>query len=120
MAQEVTAAINEKITNPSGAPIAGATVTATDTARGTTYTAETNSDGAYYLTHIPIGTFQVKVEAKGFRTALRSSFELVLNQVARIDVQMTVGAVSQTVEEAARRLCFKRRPPTLALISITW
>jgi hypothetical protein len=98
VAQEVTAAINGTITDPSGAPIAGAAVTATDTARGTTYTAETNSDGAYYLTHVPIGTFQVKVEAKGFRTAVRSSFELVLDQVARIDVQMTVGAVSQTVE----------------------
>src|SRR6201984_2780064 len=97
-AQEVTAAINGTITDPSGAPIAGAAVTATDTARGTTYTAETNSDGAYYLTHVPIGTYQVKVEAKGFRTAVYSPFELVLDQVARIDVQMTVGAVSQTVE----------------------
>src|ERR1700751_1802450 len=98
VAQEVTAAINGTITDPSGAPIAGATVTATDTARGTTYTAETNSDGAYYLTHVPIGTFEVKVEAKGFRTALHSPFERVLNQVARVDMQMTVGAMSQTVE----------------------
>jgi hypothetical protein len=98
VAQEVTAAINGTITDASGAPIAGATVTATDTARGTTYTAETNSDGAYYLTHVPIGTFQVKVEAKGFQTALHSPFELVLDQVARVDVQMTVGAMSQTVE----------------------
>src|SRR3984893_4167504 len=98
VAQEVTAAINGTITDPSGAPIAGATVTATDTARGTTYTAETNSDGAYYLLHVAIGTYGVKVEAKGFRTALHTPFELVLDQVARIDVQMTVGAVSQTVE----------------------
>ena len=104
VAQEVTAAINGTITDPSGAPIAGATVTATDTARGTTYTAETNSDGAYYLTHIPIGTFEVKVEAKGFRTAVHTPFELVLNQVARIDVQMTVGAVSQTVDRKSTRL----------------
>jgi hypothetical protein len=96
--QEVTAAINGTITDPSGAPIAGATVTATDTARGTIYTAETNSEGAYYLTSVQIGTFQVKVEAKGFRTAVHSPFELVLNQVARIDLQMTVGAMSQTVE----------------------
>src|SRR6201987_2414744 len=97
-AQEVTAAINGTITDPSGAPIAGAAVTATDTARGTTYTAETNSDGAYYLLHVAIGTYGVKVEAKGFRTAVYSPFELVLNQVARVDMQMTVGAMSQTVE----------------------
>src|SRR6201982_1647501 len=98
VAQEVTGAINGTITDASGAPIAGAAVTATDTARGTTYTAETNSDGAYYLTHVPIGTYQVKVEAKGFRTALHTPFELVLDQVARVDMQMTVGAVSQTGE----------------------
>jgi Carboxypeptidase regulatory-like domain/TonB dependent receptor len=96
--QETTAAVNGTITDPSGAPIAGATVTATDVARGTAYPTQTNTDGAYYLSHIPIGTYGVKVEAKGFQTALHPSFELVLDQVARIDVQMTVGAMSQTVE----------------------
>ena len=96
--QETTAAINGTITDPSGAPIAGATVTATDVARGTAYPTQTNTDGAYYLSHIPIGTYRVKVEAKGFQTALRPSFELVLDQVARVDVQMTVGPMSQTVE----------------------
>jgi hypothetical protein len=72
--QETTAAINGTITDPSGAPIAGATVTATDVARGTAYPTQTNTDGAYYLSHIPIGTYRVKVEAKGFQTALRPSF----------------------------------------------
>src|SRR6202046_2767556 len=93
-----TATINGTVTDPSGAPIVGATVTATDVARGTEYPTQTNTDGAYYLSQIPIGTYRVKVEAKGFQTALRSSFELVLDQVARVDVQMTVGAMSQTVE----------------------
>lgn len=96
--QEVTAAINGTITDPTGAPIAGATVTATDVARGTEYAAQTNTDGAYYLTHLPIGTYGVKVEARGFQTAVHPSFDLVLNQVARVDFQMTVGATSQTVE----------------------
>jgi len=96
--QETTATINGTVTDPSGAPIVGATVTATDVARGTEYPTQTNTDGAYYLSQIPIGTYRVKVEAKGFQTALRSSFELVLDQVARVDVQMTVGAMSQTVE----------------------
>ena len=96
--QGVTAAITGTITDPSGALIAGAEVTARDTARGTAYKTETNSEGVYYLTHVPIGTYELKVEAKGFQTAVRSAFELVLDQVARVDVQMTVGAMAQSVE----------------------
>jgi hypothetical protein len=97
-AQEVTAAITGTVTDPSGAPIQGASVTARDVARGVVFTGETNGDGVYYLTRVAVGSYEVKVEAKGFQTAVRPAFELVLNQVARIDVQMVVGAFSQTVE----------------------
>src|SRR5277367_3316034 len=97
-AQETTGAINGSITDPSGAPIVGATVTASDVARGTAYPTQTNGDGAYYLTHLPVGRYALKVEAKGFQTATKPAFDLVLDQVARVDVQMTVGAMSQTVE----------------------
>src|SRR5262249_21791548 len=41
---------------------------------------------------------EIRVEAKGFQTAVRPAFDLVLNQVARVDVSMVVGSVSQTVE----------------------
>ena len=96
--QEVTGAINGTITDASGSPILGATVTAKDTARGTEYPTQTNGDGAYYLTHLPVGNYELRVEAKGFQTAAHPPFDLVLDQVARVDVQMTVGAMSQTVE----------------------
>jgi hypothetical protein len=97
-AQETTGAINGTITDPSGSPIVGATVTASDVARGTEFPTQTNNDGAYYLTHLPVGRYALKVEAKGFQTATKPAFDLVLDQVARVDVQMTVGAMSQTVE----------------------
>jgi hypothetical protein len=99
--QGVSGSINGTITDASGSPIVGATVTATDTARGTTFPTQTNNDGAYYLLHLPVGNYTVKVEAKGFETAAHAAFDLVLNQVARVDVQMTVGAMSQTVEVTA-------------------
>src|ERR1700722_17259986 len=97
-AQETTGAINGTITDPSGAPIVGATVTASDVERGTAFPTQTNGDGAYYLTHLPVGRYTVKVESTGFQTALKPAFDLVLDQVARVDVQMTVGTMSQTVE----------------------
>ena len=73
-------------------------MTATDAARGTAYPTQTNGDGAHHLARLPIGKYAVKVEAKGFQTAARPAFDLVLDQAARVDFQMTVGAMSQTVE----------------------
>ncbi len=96
--QEVTAAIVGTVVDPSGAPIKDATVTATDTERGTVRTAQTNDAGAYNITRVPVGIYDVKVSAPGFQTAVHPAFTLVLNQTARIDVTMKVGQVNQTVE----------------------
>src|SRR3989440_5372720 len=67
-AQEVTAAIVGTVVDPSGAPIKDATVTATDTERGTVWTAQTNDTGAYNLLRLPVGTYSVKIAAPGFQT----------------------------------------------------
>ncbi|HUA15941.1 MAG TPA: carboxypeptidase regulatory-like domain-containing protein [Verrucomicrobiae bacterium] len=98
MAQEVTAAVVGTVTDPSNAPIKGATVTATDTERGTVWTAQTNDSGAYNLLRLPVGSYTVKVTASGFETAVEPAFTLVLNQTARVDVKLKVGQVSETVE----------------------
>jgi hypothetical protein len=100
--QEVTAAVVGTITDPSGAPIKNATVTATDTNRGTAWTARTNDSGGYSLLRLPIGTYSVKVTATGFDTAVHTPFTLEINQTARVDVQMKVGQVSETVEVQAQ------------------
>src|ERR1051325_2818142 len=83
--QEVTAAIVGTVTDPSGAPITGADVVATDTERGTTREVKTNDAGAYNLTRLPVGTYSLKISAQGFQTSNRQAFTLVLNQTARID-----------------------------------
>jgi hypothetical protein len=96
--QEVTAAIVGTITDPTGAPINGANVTATDTDRGTVWTAKTNEAGAYNLPRVPVGTYKVEISAPGFQRAVRPAFTLVLNQIARVDMKMKVGQVTETVE----------------------
>ena len=96
--QEVTAAITGTVTDSSGAPLAGAAVTAKDQDRGTTWPTTTNSEGIYVLLQVPVGTYSLRIEAKGFQTAVFPPFTLVLNQTAKIDVQMKVGAVSETVQ----------------------
>jgi hypothetical protein len=96
--QQVTATITGTVTDPSGAPVAGATVTATNVDRGTNWTTQTDDTGLYYLAAVPVGTYDLKIQAKGFETFARPAFTLVLNQVARIDAQLKVGEVSETLE----------------------
>src|SRR5271154_1752560 len=98
MSQEVTAGIVGTVTDSSGAPINGAVVTVRDTERGTLWTATTSNAGAYNITLLPVGTYEVKVTAPGFQTALHPPFVLVLDQTARVDVHMKVGKISETVE----------------------
>jgi len=51
----------------------------------------------------PCGNYELRFEAKGFATSVRPKFELVLNQTARVDVQMIVGAMTQSVEVSSER-----------------
>lgn len=97
-AQEVTGGITGTVTDQSGAAIPGASVTATDEARGTVWPTTTNSAGVYNFPRLPAGTYAVKATAQGFATATKPAFELQMNQVARIDIQLKIGQTSTTVE----------------------
>ena len=96
--QEVTATITGTATDPSGAAIVGARVTAKSVERGITYAAVTNESGIYRISQLPVGNYDLRVEKDGFQTSAYPAFTLILNQVAVIDVQMKVGQVSETVE----------------------
>src|SRR5436190_1483322 len=96
--QEVTANITGTVTDPSGAPISTANVTATETQRGLVWNAKTDESGSFTIPRVPVGIYGVKVSAAGFQTSIYPAFTLVLNQTARIDLQMKVGQVSETVE----------------------
>src|SRR6266487_3898683 len=78
-AHEVSSSITGRITDPAGLSIQGAAITATDRQRATRWSAETNSDGVYAFPRIPVGTYDIQVGAKGFRTALQSGLQLEIN-----------------------------------------
>jgi len=96
--QEVTAAIVGTVVDPSGAPIKGATVVATDTERGVSWTAQTNETGSFNLLRLPVGTYKAEATAAGFEKTIYPPFTLVLNQTARLGFQMTLGKVTESVE----------------------
>ena len=100
-AQQVTAAITGRVTDATGAAVTNANVTATDKDRGTEWPTTTNGEGVFNLPRLPVGTYDVKVTHPGFEAATVSSVLLELNQVARIDVPLTVGSVQESVAVTA-------------------
>ncbi|MGD1024000.1 MAG: TonB-dependent receptor [Candidatus Sulfotelmatobacter sp.] len=96
--QEVTATITGSVTDPTGAPLVGASVVARDVDRGTTYATKTNGDGVFNLQRLPVGTYEIKVTAAGFRTAQQSAVTLVLDQIARFAFQLQVKSVTEVME----------------------
>ena len=97
-AQEVTATVTGTVTDSTGAAVVGANVSVKSVERGVVVTVATNDVGLYRATNLPIGNYEVKVEKSGFSTVSYPAFTLSLNQVARIDVTMKVGQVSEIVE----------------------
>jgi hypothetical protein len=96
--QEVTATITGTVVDPTRAVIAGAAVDATDTERGTVYSVRTNGDGVFNLPRVPIGSYELKVEAPGFESDIYHSLTLVLNQTARVDFQLKLGPATETID----------------------
>lgn len=96
--QEVTASISGTVTDPSDAPVPSAKVTAKDLDRGSTWTTQANGQGFYNFPRVPVGRYEVRAENEGFQAAVQSNLQLELNQAARINFQLKIGDVSQTVE----------------------
>jgi hypothetical protein len=96
------ASITGRVTDSAGAVVPGARVVATGAATGVNSTAVTNGEGYYSIPFLPPGGYTVQVELTGFQTAVRSGITIETEQVARIDVTLQVGAVSERVEVTAR------------------
>src|SRR5882724_10997868 len=97
-AQEVTATVTGTVVDSSGAALPGAVVNVKSVERGVVYSATTNDVGLYRVPQLPIGNYEVRVEKAGFSSVAYPAFTLSLNQVARIDVQLKVGQVTETIE----------------------
>src|SRR5438477_8337141 len=86
------------VTDPSGAVVARAAVTVTNPATNFTRRVTTNVSGNYSFPALLPGTYNVRAETQGFQAEVRTRVELQVQQTARIDFQLRIGAVSETVE----------------------
>ena len=93
-----TGYISGTVSDKSGAAIAGADVVITNTSGSLTRTTTTNSDGAYVVAGLPGATYNIVVTAKGFQKYSATKVVLDVAQKIRVDVQLTVGPITEVVE----------------------
>src|SRR5215469_6643895 len=100
-AQTFRGAINGTITDPSGAVVAGAAVTATNVATNVAHNTESSSDGQFSFQDLPLGTYSVTVTAKGFQKTTVSNIDVSAGNVFTVPVRLAVGQQATVVEVAA-------------------
>ena len=97
-AQTITASITGTVTDPQGAVVPNAKVVGTNTGTNVVFTVTSNEAGLYNLLFLPVGSYNVTVEAQGFKKSQVGPFAIQVNQTARVDFKLEVGDTTQLIE----------------------
>ena len=97
-AQSTGGRIRGTVTDTSGAAITGANLALTDEATNVTRSTVSGSNGEYIFLEIPVGTYDLSVTQQGFKRYEHKGVTIDLNQVANLDIPLTVGGSTETVE----------------------
>src|SRR5580658_5045842 len=99
--QQITASIRGTVLDPSGAIVQGATVTAKQTETGLTRAVVADRQGEYVLVELPIGHYQLEVQAKGFQKYLQEGISLDVNETATVGIHLKLGSETEQVDVSA-------------------
>ncbi len=99
--QAVNATLLGTISDSSGAVVIGARVTITEMNTGFRRSAATNESGNYEFAHLPPGHYEVAVEHEGFRRAVRSAVDVIVNSDVRVDLALQPGTATETTTVSA-------------------
>ncbi len=100
-AQVTTGTILGTVHDNTGSAVPQATVTITETDKGTTKNFQTDESGLFNAPFLTPGAYSVSVEKPGFKKEVRSGITLQVDQRARLDFELTVGQVTETVDVVA-------------------
>jgi len=93
-AQNVTGSVTGEVTDPSGALVPGAHVTAENVATGVRTQGDTNAAGVYSIRFLPIGQYHLIIVATGFGSLTSPTFALEINQTVRLNEKLSIGAAT--------------------------
>ncbi|WP_263351396.1 carboxypeptidase-like regulatory domain-containing protein [Acidicapsa acidisoli] len=111
--QDTNASLSGTVTDPSNAAIPGAKLTITNQATGFEANGEADAQGEYTFRNLTPGTYNLSISAPNFESTLQKGIELALNQVARVDVHLTVGKSDQTITVTSDASLINYENPTL-------
>lgn len=99
LAQQPTATLTGVVTDSNGAIIQGATVTATHRATSLSRTTTTNADGLYFISGLPVGTYEVRISAPNFETKVtESDISVNVGQTVTLNGELKVGSLQVTTD----------------------
>lgn len=98
---QATSQISGTVTDASGAVVAGAQITATQTNIGISRGITSNTSGVYVLPDLPLGPYRIEVKKEGFTTFVQTGIVLQVGTAATVNPTLKVGAVSQSVQVEA-------------------
>ncbi|HEY3103269.1 MAG TPA: alpha-2-macroglobulin family protein [Pyrinomonadaceae bacterium] len=96
-----TGAITGTVTDPMGAAIPGAKVTAKNLRTALEYTAETKDDGTYIVKNLPAGLYEITADAPGFSRTVITNVPVRSSKITEVNLALEVGTVSQAVTVSA-------------------
>lgn len=100
-AQSTNASLTGRITDPAKALIVGATIIAISQTTNVRYETTSNSSGEYRLSNLPPDNYHLEIEKPGFKKLLKPNVILHVQDVVRIDFELTVGELSEAVSVKA-------------------
>jgi hypothetical protein len=100
-AQQGRGTILGAVTDPAGASVAGAKISILNTETNISSTTQTNDEGFYTSTPLIVGSYQVTAEKTGFKKVVRSGITLQVDQRAEVNLTLTLGNVSDSIEVTA-------------------
>jgi hypothetical protein len=115
VAQETRGKITGRVTDTSGAVIPGATVTVTDTARGTSNTSVTNEQGLFQVNYLVAGTYKVLVELQGFKKYVQDNVQVQMAENKVINAALEVGTMQESVNVVADAITVNTADANLGL-----
>ena len=93
--------LNGTITDPNGAVVPGAIVTATSIDRSTEFKATTTDAGVYRIPYLPAGTYRITATSSGFRTSVAERVDLSVAQTLTVDLRLELGQTAEQVTVSA-------------------
>jgi hypothetical protein len=114
MAQIQNGQFTGNVTDPSGAAVANAKVTITNHATNLSVTTTTNSTGVFTAKELPIGTYNISIEASGFKTFSDLGVALNAGTITHIDAKMTLGQAREVVEVTGQEVAVDTEDSKLA------